>query len=148
VSESRRPSPGHAATLLVLLMLVLMTCAAVYVVVARIGQGPPTLGPLRDDPGDEAATMLRSQQLTVLLLTILLISALLLLLYVLGAYLLLRVGRIIARERLGGRPTKYVDAWGSYRLTPEQIARATAEEPPAGGAGPQAGGPPPGTPPA
>ncbi len=147
MSESRRPSPGHAATLLVLLMLVLMTCAAVYVVVARIGQGPPALGPLRDDPGDEAAIMLRTQQLTVLL-TILLISALLILLFVLGAYLLLRVGRIIARERLGGRPTTYVDAWGSYRLTPEQIARATAEEPPAGGAGPQAGGPPAGTPPA
>lgn len=139
MSESRRPSPGHAATLLVLLMLVLMTCAAVYIVVARIGQGPPALGPLREDIGDEAAAMLRTQQLTVLL-TILLISALLILLFVLGAYLLLRVGRIIARQRVGGKPTTYVDAWGSYRLTDEQIARATAEDPPAGGTGPPSGG--------
>ena len=124
------PSPtgrtyGRAAMLGVLLALLLTISAAVYAYVARYGTEslPASLG-----GGDPVAEVRRLNRLTILL-AILLISALLLLLFVVGSYLVIRIGHII-RTPVGGKPTPYVDAWQSYRVTEEEIAAATAEDTP------------------
>ena len=118
---SARLSTGRAALLLVLVGLLLTVAAGIYAFFAHSPGG--------DAPSSEpAAGMSEKRQFALLLL--LLISALLILLFVLGAYLLINVGRLIARDRVGGKPTVYTDAWQNYRLTDEQISAATSEEPP------------------
>ena len=66
-------------------------------------------------------------------MAVLLAALLLILIFVVGSYLLIRIGRAITRKSVGGQPTEYVDAWSRYRLTDEAIARATDEPPAAGG---------------
>jgi hypothetical protein len=120
LSKPSRNTIGRAAILLVLGALVLTVCAGVYIIMSRALR-PLPVG-LSDNP--ELLQQAEARRL-VALLAILLIAALLILLFVLGAYLLIRAGRVVARERVGGRPTEYVDVWGSYRITDEQIRDAT-----------------------
>jgi hypothetical protein len=117
-----RPAHGRTATLIVLVILLLTVCATVYLYIAqhKLDQTPTGL-----DPEAEYA---RIQHL-IILITILLISALLILLFVVGAYLLIRVGRLVTRGPLGGKPTAYVNVWQQYRVTDEQITAATQEPP-------------------
>lgn len=139
MSSSHHTSYGRTATLLVLGVLILTVCAGVYILLARGGE--PPLGGVMDE---DAMRMAASQRL-VTLLTILLISALLILLFILGAYLLINVGRFVARDRVGGKPTAYVDVWRNYRLTDEEISAATQEDRPdtdAGGSPPAPDTPP------
>lgn len=117
-------SYGRAALLGVLIALVLTVCAAVYVYVARYGINGLTVSVGLDDPDAEKRRIARQMALLLMLLA----STLLILLFVIGAYLVIRIGRIV-RTPVGGRPTEYVDAWRSYRLTEEQIAAATTEPP-------------------
>jgi hypothetical protein len=119
---------GRAAVLLVLGILALTTCAAVYVFFAQRGHAPAVPGTITGD-GDVERVAADARRL-VTLLTILLISALFILLFVVGAYLVIRVGQFVARDRVGGKTTAYVDAWQNYRLTEEQIAAATEERKP------------------
>lgn len=122
---SRPPgSYGHAAMLGVLAALLLLITAGVFLFMSRYGAEVPSSELALTDPAADARRVARD----TILLTILLISALLILLFVVGCYLVLRVGRIVRRPTAGG-PTPYVDAWRSYRLTDDQIASATAEEP-------------------
>ncbi len=124
--QSKPGSAGRTATMLVLAALILIVCAAVYLFVARPARLPaPTDGV---STTEEAARLVAEARRAALLLTILLISALLILLYVLGAYLVIRIGQMVARHQIGGRPTHYVDAWAQYRLTDEQISAATSED--------------------
>ena len=116
---------GRAAMLGVLIALLLTISTGVYVFMARMGARGQALGVIVDDPVAETR---RLAHLT-LLLTILLISVLLILLFVIGCYLVIRVGRYV-RSPISGQPTTYVDAWQNYRLTDEQIEAATAEQPP------------------
>jgi hypothetical protein len=101
--------------------LLLTVCVAMYLALVRVMETP---GPsqVTDDP----AVALRGK-LTLLLL-IVLCATLLILMFAIGAYLLLRAGRAVSRQRLGGKPTEYVDAWSQYRLSDEQIEAATREE--------------------
>jgi hypothetical protein len=116
-------SYGRAATVGVLLALLLTITAGVYVFAARFGQ--PSLA---IDAVDPVAQTRHFTRLT-LLLTILLASVLLVLLFVIGSYFVIRLGKIL-RTPVGGTPTPYVDAWRSYRVTDEEIAQATAEDEP------------------
>ncbi|MEW6254175.1 MAG: hypothetical protein AB1716_26290 [Planctomycetota bacterium] len=118
---SSRASYGRTVTLLVLGVLLLTVCLAVYLALGR------WVYPSATPQGAEDMRALESQRL-ITLLAILLISALLILLFVMGAYLLINVGRLVARERVGGQPTEYIDAWGQYRLSDEQINAATQED--------------------
>lgn len=115
---------GRVMTAIILAALVLMVCAAAYLIFANA----PAAEPLHFADEAEAVRALELRRLTVLL-TMLLLAALLIMLFVLGAYLLIRVGRLVARTRsaVGGKPTEYVDVWSQYRLTEEQIAAATGE---------------------
>lgn len=135
-------SRGRAAVLLGLGVLAVTVGATAYLFLAQghfqsievgAGAGPAT-----------ARTAQSEGRKVVSYLIIGSISALLILLFVLGAYLVIRVGHLVARERIGGKPTEYVDAWGSYRLTDEQISAATAEgEPDEDNDSPDAPRPPP-----
>jgi hypothetical protein len=99
--------------------------------------GVPSTQTLAIDPDRRAATFL----------LVVSISALLVVMFALGAYLVVRYGQRLARQQVGGRPTAYVDAWGHYRLTDEQISAATAEGPPDAKDGSEGGGSPPDGPP-
>jgi hypothetical protein len=125
-------SYGRTAVLIALGVLAVTVGATAYLFLAQghtqalnVGTRP---GPDAGQPADGLAENRRA--LTFLIMVS--ISALLILMFVLGAYLVIRVGHFLARERVGGKPTPYVDAWGSYRLTDEQIAAATAEGKPGG----------------
>lgn len=133
MADPRRPVSSRSILAIVVMVLMLTMAAAVYLLWVRVQHQVP-LTVLVDSPEADVARD-HTRNVSVML-TILLISALLILLFVIGAYLLIRVGRIVARTRtrVGGKPTEYVDAWRSYRLTDEQIAAATREngpEPPA-----------------
>lgn len=118
-------SYGRAAMIGVLMALGLTICAAVFVFVSRYGPEATSLDAALNDPAAEAQRLRRLSGLLIILL----ISALLVLLFVIGSYLVIRIGRIV-RTPISGRPTPYVDAWSSYRVTDEQIAAATSEYPP------------------
>ncbi len=119
---SPRPSHGRTVTLLVLTFLLLTVCATVYLSLSRWAH------PVATTDLTEEQLHVAEMRRFAMLLSILLMSALLILLFVVGAYLLINVGRVVGRERVGGKPTEYVDIWGKYRLTEEQISAATAED--------------------
>ncbi len=115
-------SSGRVTVWLVLGGLLLTVSATLYLLLARAHartmlEATTQAGP----PAHEA------RRLTVLL-TVLLVAALLVLAFALGAYLVVRTGRLISRPRVGGTPTPYVDAWRQYRLTDDQIAAALGED--------------------
>jgi hypothetical protein len=133
---------GRLVVLATLAVLLLIVSAGVSLYALR--DAPPTdagEGPLS---GDAAVRAEQQAQRLIILIIVVLVSGLLILLFLLGAYLLLRVGRAV-RTPVGGRPTQYVDAWRQYRLTDEEIAAATrepgAEEEPPGNRAPP-GAPP------
>jgi hypothetical protein len=120
--------------LLILGVLLLTTCATVYLLLAqqtRSGMATQSvaMAPTREtiSSDEEAERLAADAHRLITLLSVLLISALLILLFVLGAYLVIRVGQFVVRNPVGGKPTDYVDAWSHYRLTDEQISAATAE---------------------
>jgi len=61
------------------------------------------------------------------LYTTLTVTLLLLLAFVVGTYVMVRVGRAIVRRPRRREPTRYVDAWTGYRLSEQEIERATDE---------------------
>jgi len=122
------PAPGdgygRVAVLAMLAVLLLTVAWGVYLYNERHLAG---LEAVPGAVGVEAAARAeeRVHRLTLLIMVVL-VSGLLILLFLLGSYLVLRVGRAV-RQPIGGRRTAYFDAWRHYRLTPEQIAQATAE---------------------
>lgn len=76
-----------------------------------------------EQPGAQpaAARQMRS------LYTTLTVTLLLLLAFVVGTYVMVRVGRAIVRRPRRREPTRYVDAWTGYRLSEQEIERATGE---------------------
>lgn len=126
MTSPRRSSVGRTVTLLVLGLLLVTVCATVYVFLARHRHPGPSVGVIASEEEIERAVAEAKRLAT--LLTILLVSALLILLYIIGAYLVIRVGQAVSRQAVGGRPTRYVDAWAGYRLTDEEISAATTED--------------------
>ena len=80
----------------------------------------PPMVPPRNVTGHEA----KAQHINALL-RLLLQSFLLFLAFLLGSYLIVRVGRALVARRAERGRTEYVDAWSSYRLTQEEIDTAT-----------------------
>jgi hypothetical protein len=56
----------------------------------------------------------------------LLLTFVLLLVFLVGSYIMMRIGRWFIRRPSASR-TRYTDAWSQYRLTDEQIQQATSE---------------------
>jgi hypothetical protein len=73
-----------------------------------------------DDPARNPAMRRMFSSLAILLL-----SGLLVLIFTIGAYLLIRVGRSVARKQAReAKPTAYVDAWSHYRVSDEDVEAA------------------------
>jgi hypothetical protein len=113
---------SRTLTAAVLLLLLLVVLVALYLYLEE------RLRPLapRVAAGELSGEAMRVEMFVLLLLV--LGAALLILVFVLAAYIVLRLGRAIADKRVGGQPTAYRDAWSEYRLTDEQIAAATSED--------------------
>ncbi len=121
---------GRTALLLILLALILMVAAASYLMFARdVGPGP--VSATEADSSGTPVNKIAVQSMFYKLL-ILLASVLLIMVFVIGSYLLIRVGRAVTGKPVGGKPTEYVDAWSSYRVTDDQIDMATRENGPRG----------------
>ena len=111
-------SAGRTALVLTFIALLATVCIVIYVFLER------RLRPTTTDLTPEYV----GAEMTKLLL-IVLGSILLIVIFVVGAYLFIRIGQAVAHDKVGGEPTKYVNVWGQYRLTDEQIDAATEEEP-------------------
>jgi hypothetical protein len=60
------------------------------------------------------------------LLRMLMHSFFLFMAFLFGSYLMVRIGRRVLDHKPGRARTEYVDAWGSYRLTQDEIETASA----------------------
>jgi hypothetical protein len=118
----RRPPLGRTAMMVTLIALLAIVCISVYLFLVRRLH---SASPLLQAPEITRETLRR--ELSVLLV-VMLGSVLLILLFVIGAYLLIRVGRAVSQKGVGGQPTEYTDAWSRYRLSQEEIEAATREE--------------------
>ena len=58
-----------------------------------------------------------------------LVALFLLIVFLVAVMIVKRFGARLRQAKVGGQQTHYVDAWGQYRLSEDDIARAT-EEPP------------------
>jgi hypothetical protein len=47
--------------------------------------------------------------------------------FLFGSYLMVRIGRRVLERKVPRERTEYVDAWGSYRLTQDEIDTATRQ---------------------
>ena len=124
MSERERTTYGRAAMFGVLIALLLAIGIGVYIVLAWFSAPGPPILTAADAAAEETHRVARFSYM----LAMLLISALLILLFVIGCYLVIFAGRIL-RKPVAGKVTEYVDVWQQYRLTEEQIAAATAEDP-------------------
>lgn len=62
--------------------------------------------------------------------TTLFITFVLLMLFLVGSFVMVRLGRAAVARRARAAKTEYVDAWSQARVTDEQIRAATDEPPP------------------
>ena len=113
---------GRTAMLLILLALMLTVATAAYLVFTK--GGADEADTLAVDQPERPIDARPARQLFYKL-SILLVSLLLILIFVIGSYLLIRIGRAVTGKPIGGKATEYVDAWGSYRLSQEEIDTAT-----------------------
>jgi hypothetical protein len=84
--------------------------------------GRPRVLPPLTEP-EEAARLLQSRALFRMLLH----SFLIFLTFLLGSYVMVRIGRALLRGKKAASKTEYKDAWGNYRLTQEELDTATAQ---------------------
>lgn len=123
LGPSRTSTYGRWAIWLMLIALLLLVFATLWLLIMQMFmQQPTTL-----DPSAVQATRHLEASRFSMLLMITMVSILLILVFVIGAYLLIKVGRAVASTDDRSKPTEYVDAWSQYRLTEDDIARATEE---------------------
>lgn len=79
-------------------------------------------GRVRELPAAGPAEQRNDPRRLAALARMLLWSLLIVLVFVVGALVMMRVGRALVRPG-PPRPTRYVDAWSRHRLTPEQLAQ-------------------------
>jgi hypothetical protein len=84
--------------------------------------GAQTEAQAPEQPDAEAAAREMRSLYTTLTVTLLLLLA-----FVVGTYVMVRVGRAIVHRPRRRQPTQYVDAWTGYRLSEQEIERATGE---------------------
>lgn len=125
---TRKTTGGRAVLLLVLATLVLATSLAALLAIWRFTSRAPRT------PADRPPIELEAGDIRRLgaLLAVMLLATIALLAFIVGAYLVMRVGRTLVARNVGGAPTEYVDAWARYRMPDERIAELTSDEPPSG----------------
>jgi hypothetical protein len=105
------------------LALGLMVAVLGYLAVAGLPQSTPG-GATTQVSGLSPAERHAVYRLALALLAVLLLTVLIVAVYVLN-----RIGRALSRPVATKSADAHVDAWSHYRLTKEEIERATAEEP-------------------
>ena len=116
-----RPEPpppyGRIALILVFVILTLTVAVSLYLAAAPGNAGglPAGADPERD-----------SQRLLILLL-LLLMSGVVICAFLLGAYLLLRAGKTVTKDRVGGAPTAVEDLWSRGRVRQADLDAAEAQ---------------------
>lgn len=119
VAPEKVRASRRAALILLLGSAVGLGAAAAYATWRLSDVSPQANGP------PDAATAVR----IAAYLHVLGISFLLFVLFMGGSYVLVRlIRRAEPRAAARRQKTPYVDAWSQYRVTPEDIARATGEE--------------------
>ena len=120
----RGSPPGYAAMMIMIIAMLATVCVSVYLFLTRqLRTADPGL------PPDQMTRDVMRHKLAVLLV-VMLGAVLLIMLFVIGSYLFMRIGREVSRKPVGGEPTEYSDAWSGYRVSDEEIAAATQEDPP------------------
>ncbi|GMU83216.1 MAG: hypothetical protein AMXMBFR47_30870 [Planctomycetota bacterium] len=107
-----------------------LSLAAVGILYLVWMQRVQELGPMPLDGSDETVDEPSPFAKPFALFSALVITFVLFLAFLVGSYLMVRVGRMLVDRGTPPRETKYVDAWGSYRLTEAQIEDALREDPP------------------
>jgi hypothetical protein len=115
-SDHHRPS--RLAIAFVVVGLALSAIGIAYIIYAGRERGLPPISAPQPDP--------RVQQLEALV-RMLTLSFLLFLVFLVGSYLMVRIGRRLLHHAPFRGPSEYVDVWGNYRLTQDQIDAATRE---------------------
>lgn len=115
---SDHPRSKWIATTFVVVGLAMSAVGLAYFIYA--GQ-PRKLFP--DSVPDDYARLQQSKALFRMLLH----SFLIFLAFLFGSYLMVRIGRVLARVKKSENKTEYVDAWSGYRLTQEELDTATSQ---------------------
>ena len=115
---SEQPRSGRLATTFVVAGLALAAIGIAYLMYAgRARELPPLTDPKED-------LLLKKQQLDALF-RMLLHSFFLFLAFILGSYLMVRIGRRVLHHKSHRTHTEYHDAWSNYRLSQDEIETAT-----------------------
>ncbi len=112
-----RSRPSRLAVVFVVVGLALSAIGIAYIIYAGRARELPPLTEPQDD--------VRIQQLDALL-RMMMHSFFLFLAFLVGSYLMVRIGRGVLRQKPFRQSSEYVDAWGNYRLTQDEIDTATA----------------------
>ena len=120
----RLPRPPRVALVVLCTAVVLLLGLLGYLAVA----GRP-LGPTSGATSQASGHLTPTERRAVAPLAFALLAVFLLTVLAVALYLLNRVGRALSRPLAGRSVDAYVDAWSHYRLSNEEIERATAEEP-------------------
>jgi hypothetical protein len=115
--DAEHPRPSRLAIVFVLVGLALSAIGIAYLMSPAERELPP-ISASHDE--------LRLQQLNALLLRMLTHSFLIFLAFLVGSYVMVRVGRRVLSHREPPRRSEYVDAWSNYRLSQDEIDTATA----------------------
>jgi hypothetical protein len=120
--QVHRNLTGRLAVLLIVLALLLVVCVALYFFITN--RLAASVARLAAGEVSREAVMAELSRMVAILLG----AALAILAFAIGAYVFIGIGRAISRPAASKEPTKYIDAWGRYRVSDEQIRAATEEE--------------------
>jgi hypothetical protein len=116
-SELHRPS--RLAIVFVVVGLTLSALGVAYIIYAGRPRALPPIVDVHDEANVE-----RLDALARMLGHSLFMFLFLFLAFLIGSYLMVRLGRRVLNRGSLRQRTEYVDAWGSYRLTQEEIDTA------------------------
>ena len=116
--DSEQPRHSRLATTFVVVGLALSAIGIAYLM-SPVGarELPPLTSPEQN---------LSTQKQLDALFRMLLHSFLLFLVFILGSYLMVRIGRRVLHRKPQRTRTEYHDTWGNYRLSQDEIDTATA----------------------
>jgi len=119
VSEQTRLRHRRLAVGFVFAGLLLAVSGVIYLGWSGRERSLPAVAATRPVPPDLATR-------TEAMLRMLILVSGILLTFIVGSYVMVKLGRAFLARREERTPTQYVDAWSNYRLTEEEIARTMA----------------------
>lgn len=103
----------------VIIVGLLMSCTGIaYIAYTYLPQSLPA-APLQREPVEPSTEYELSQ--TARILAGVMLTGLILLVFIVGAYLMIKIGRMVLGTSTRDPRTTYHDAWSNYRLTDDQI---------------------------